>query len=143
MMAGSSFWSVIFFLMLFCIGMGSQITHVLVFTTVLYDHSNLLNSHKTLTSLGVTVLCFLAGLSMCTEGGFYVFKILDRYGSAAFVMFLNGTWQCIAIGWCYGSDKFLRDIFRMTNENCFGSQFFGFCWKYITPVINIVLLIRV
>ena len=143
MMAGSSFWSVTFFLMMICIGMGSQMNHLLVVTTVLCDHSTLLTRHKTLTSMGVTVLCFIIGLSMCTQGGFYVFQILDRYGSAAFVMFLNGIWQCIAIGWCYGSDIFLRDVMRMTNEKCFGNQFFGICWKYITPVINLVLLIIV
>ena len=140
-MPASNFWSIVFFLMLVCIGMGSQFNHLMAITTVLYDHSSVLNRHKQLTSLGVTVFCFAIGLSMCTQGGLYVFRIFENYGASAMVCFGNGIWQCIAIGWCYGADDFLRDISKMTNEKC--NRFFGICWKFITPVLLMGLLIRV
>jgi hypothetical protein len=36
-MTWSSFWAILFFLMLVCVGMGSQMGHLLVMTTALYD----------------------------------------------------------------------------------------------------------
>jgi SNF family Na+-dependent transporter len=55
----------------------------------------------------------------------------------------NCFFECIAIGWCYGADNFLTDVTTMTGEKC-GSYlrtYYVVCWKYITPILNIILFI--
>ena len=76
---------------------------------------------------------------MCTQGGFYVFQILERYGSAAWVMFLNACWFCLAVGWCYGADRVISELEHNTKEKI--SPLFKYCWKFISPIITIVLMI--
>ena len=75
---------------------------------------------------------------MCTQGGFYVFQLMERYGCAAFVMFLNAFWLCLGVGWCYGADNVINELSARTKTKI--SPIFKYCWKYISPVITLVLL---
>ena len=76
----SSFWAVLFFFMLILVGMGTQMNHLLVLSTALYDEFPKLINHKQKTTICIISGLFVIGLSMCTSGGFYIFQILERYG---------------------------------------------------------------
>lgn len=44
---------------------------------------------------------FFVGLACCTQGGFYVFTVLDRYAAGYSILFAVFC-EAIAVSWIYG-----------------------------------------
>ena len=122
------------------------------FLTAVSDLLPTLQRHRAKFSFLVTFACFAVGAVFCLEGGFHTFsvrttytldmtdtivKIFDRFGASGFALLWLSFWESIAIGWGYGGDKFLKDIGRMCNTKC--SPYFSYCFKYLTPIITMVM----
>ncbi|XP_046356613.2 sodium- and chloride-dependent glycine transporter 2-like [Haliotis rufescens] len=58
---------------------------------------------------------FLAGLVFTTNGGVYVFQLVDWYmGTVA--CFVMAILECVIVGWCYGAERFSSDVEAMIGK---------------------------
>ncbi|XP_046328951.2 sodium- and chloride-dependent glycine transporter 1-like [Haliotis rufescens] len=81
---------------------------------------------------------FLLGLIFTTEGGMYVFTLVDWYFAAIFFFFC-GFLECVVLGWFYGVNRVSADIELMTGKPA--PMFFRIAWRYITPTILLTISI--
>ena len=87
-----------------------------------------------------SVLSFLAGLSMVTQGGLYMFTLWDNYAATGLALFWFCFWECIALSWGYGAEHIYDHI-----EDILGRKINGwlkFCWKFITPLVILVCTLK-
>ena len=64
---------------------------------------------KELLSLINVVLSFICGIPMITNGGMYIFQIFDYYAASRTLIFV-GLFECIAISYFYGVQKYCRNL---------------------------------
>lgn len=131
-------WSVLFFLMLFTVGLDSQMVHIQTLTGAVFDNFPRTNKRKTLVTLSVCILGFLLGLVCVTQGGIYVLQLIDWYVASVSIMII-AMLEITVLGWIYGVDRLNKDIEMMTGSNP------GIVWKIVmcitTPLIIIIVWI--
>ncbi|XP_060600732.1 sodium- and chloride-dependent GABA transporter 1-like isoform X2 [Ruditapes philippinarum] len=129
----SPLWSVLFFLMLFIIGLDSQFGMFETCLSAFMDEfPKTLRKRRVLVSAIACFIEFLLGLPLITEGGIYVLQIIDWYCASFSLMLISFT-ECVAIGWVYGVDRFYRDIELMIGYQPNGM--WKVAWKYVTPLV--------
>nr|XP_040030089.1 LOW QUALITY PROTEIN: sodium- and chloride-dependent betaine transporter-like [Gasterosteus aculeatus aculeatus] len=142
LLPGSSFWSVLFFLMILFLGLDSQFVCVESMATALTDlfpHRLRRPGRRELLTLVIAVVCFLLGLPLITEGGIVVFQLIDFYGPSGITLLFIACFETIVIGWVYGADRFYDNIQDMIGYRPF--PVLKYCWLFITPLICGVTLI--
>ncbi|XP_018495582.1 sodium- and chloride-dependent glycine transporter 2 [Galendromus occidentalis] len=130
-------WSVIFFVMLYLLGIDSEFPLVQTALTVLSDAFPVLRRHRALTAFLTCVVCFLLGLTCVTRGGQYVLNLLDYYCAGVSLLAI-ATAEVVAIMWLYGVKQFSNDV-----EFMLGSKpniLFRLSWTIFSPVILMVLI---
>ncbi|XP_045625896.1 sodium-dependent proline transporter-like isoform X2 [Procambarus clarkii] len=135
----SPLWSILFFIMLLTLGIGSQFTIVQTVITCLVDFLELHKHHKKVC-LTVCVVGCLIGLTMCTRHGMYILQLLDNY-SGTYSALMIGCIELFAICWVYGVDNFMNDIKLMLGTKPFPHYYWKYCWKYITPLSVFFILV--
>ncbi|KAL4221043.1 hypothetical protein ACF0H5_019305 [Mactra antiquata] len=126
-------WSVLFFVMLFVVGLDSQIVHVQTITSAFIDSfpKQLMKRKLQVTAVTCLIL-FVLGLSCVTQGGVYVLQILDWYCASIAVMFLALS-EVVGLAWVYGIRRFYSDIELMLGHRL--SPIWRIFWQFITPGI--------
>ncbi|KAK7096784.1 sodium- and chloride-dependent glycine transporter 1-like [Littorina saxatilis] len=128
----SPLWAVLFFLMLFVIGLDSQFGMFETMLSGLIDEfPNLLRNKKTIVTAVACFVEFLLGLPCICQGGIYVLQIMDWY-CASFSLMLISFFECFAISWIYGLDRFFKDIALMIGYE--PHSIWKFMWRFVTPV---------
>ncbi|XP_067660913.1 sodium- and chloride-dependent glycine transporter 2-like [Haliotis asinina] len=131
-------WSVMFFIMLILLSLDSLFSMVeTVVTAILDEYPKLIRWRVTVNGI-YCIVSFLLGLVMTTEGGIYVFQLLDWYIVAIFLIF-SGLLECVTVAWIYGIDRFSDDIEMMIGRQV--PLFFKITWCYITPAMLLTTLI--
>ncbi|XP_074554739.1 sodium- and chloride-dependent GABA transporter 2-like [Halichoeres trimaculatus] len=136
MLPGSSFWAVLFFLMILFLGLDSQFVCVESLATALTDmFPRYLRKpgFREILVLGIAVVCFLLGLPLITGGGIYLFSLIDFYGPSGISLLLIAFGETTVIAWVYGADRFCDNI-----EDMIGfppPRVLKYCWLFITPII--------
>ncbi|XP_055347803.1 sodium- and chloride-dependent taurine transporter-like [Paramacrobiotus metropolitanus] len=128
-------WSVLFFLMLITLGIDSEFVGVEGFVTAISDIFPQLR-RKSIRESFIALVCFvyfLIGLIMVTKGGMFVFQLFDNYAASGPTLLWFCFFECVAIGYAYGADRFYDDIEQMIGFRI--SPWCKFCWKYVTPVV--------
>ena len=134
-------WSVLFFLMLFMIGLDSQFGMMETVISAFIDENPdfFCTSGRKMLLRGV--LCFiefLLGIPCVMQGGVYVLQIMDWYSSVFSIMILSFC-ECFVIGWIYGAERFYRDISLMIGfKPCI---WWKILWCFITPALVISIFI--
>ncbi|XP_067650966.1 sodium- and chloride-dependent glycine transporter 2-like [Haliotis asinina] len=129
----SQLWAVLFFLTLLTVGIDSMFGTVeCVISGILEASPKRIQSKRALTTLAVCVVSFLLTIPFVTEGGVYLFQLLDWY-SSSFNTFLTGFLECVVICWIYGSERFSKDIKTMLGRR--PPALLRFLLSYVTPVI--------
>ncbi|GFY59060.1 sodium- and chloride-dependent glycine transporter 2 [Trichonephila inaurata madagascariensis] len=138
----STFWSFLFFVMVFTIGLDSQFGMFETTISAFLDEYPVLKKHKILFKGTLCFVMFLLGLPCITEGGMYVLQLMDWY-SAAFSLMVISLMELICISWVYGIDRFFMDISLMIKRT--PPFWWKLCWCYITPgtIICILLFIAI
>ncbi|XP_071392467.1 sodium- and chloride-dependent betaine transporter-like isoform X2 [Centroberyx affinis] len=136
LLPGSSFWAVLFFLMIIFLGLDSQFVCVESLATAITDmFPRYLRrpGRREILVLVIAVVCFLLGLPLITEGGIVLFQLIDNYGPSGTSLLFIACFECVVIAWVYGADRFYDNI-----EDMIGYQPFPvlkYCWLFVTPLI--------
>ncbi|GMT01331.1 hypothetical protein PENTCL1PPCAC_23505, partial [Pristionchus entomophagus] len=115
-------WSLLFFFMIFMLGISTMFGLLEGFITCLCDSSAFFRAHHALTVVGTCFISAVLGLVFfCSSNGFHFFNIFNEYiGSFSLAVVI--VFEIIVVVFVYGPRYFLRDM-----EAQFGrpSSFFG------------------
>ncbi|XP_063342329.1 sodium-dependent proline transporter isoform X1 [Pelmatolapia mariae] len=146
LLPGSVFWSIMFFLMLFMLGVDTLFGNMEGITTAVLDEFPHLRGNPLQKSLFLGALCFffyLMGLLLVTDGGIYWFTLIDSF-STSFGLIIITLFMCIGISFFYGVNQFCQDILDMI-RHCppwCGKVliYFKACWVFCTPFLLLLEL---
>ncbi|XP_027146748.1 sodium- and chloride-dependent GABA transporter 3-like [Larimichthys crocea] len=142
MMPFPQFWTVCFFLMLFFLTVDTHFVDIECFITSVCDvfpkvfHKP--GRHE-IFALIICLIFFLLHLMLVTEGGIYIFQLIDNYGSTRACHYFIALSECLALAWSFGADRVIDIIEDMTGQR--PSVFFKLCWKYIIPLLSLISFI--
>ncbi|KAH3823019.1 sodium- and chloride-dependent neutral and basic amino acid transporter B(0+)-like [Dreissena polymorpha] len=127
-------WSILFFFMLFTLGLDSEFALLETALTCIQDEFPRLRKYKTHMCIGFGVVLYLIALPCITPGGDYVVTLMDFFGADYSVLFV-ATCESIAIMWVYGIDRFMQDCTYMLGHEPRPKYFWGFCWFFCAPLL--------
>ncbi|XP_038069670.1 sodium- and chloride-dependent GABA transporter 1-like [Patiria miniata] len=135
-MAGAPFWSVLFFGMLIMLGLDSQFCVVEGFATSIMDAWPRLNLRKrrTLFLISICTIDFFLNLFCITEGGIYIFQLMDSYAASGMPLLWVAGWECLALAYGYGARRFYADINTMLTFT--PGWFWPVSWVILTPLVS-------
>ncbi|XP_030382020.1 sodium-dependent nutrient amino acid transporter 1 [Scaptodrosophila lebanonensis] len=129
-------FAVLFFFMLFVLGIGSIVALQSALVTIVCDQFKNWKFWK--VALASTIMGFLCSLVYVTPGGQWILNLVDYYGGT-YVVFLLAIFEVVGICWIYGVDNICDDIRFMSNRSV--SLYWRICWGFLTPVLMIVIFI--
>ncbi|WAR03537.1 SC6A4-like protein [Mya arenaria] len=135
---GSTFWAIIFFLLLITLGIDSTFGGLESVITALCDISPRLASKRKFVVLGVVVVCFLGALPTTTYGGQYLITLLDTHAAPVALIGICLV-EAVAVSWFYGVQHFSNDIERMLGFQ--PGIYWKICWAIICPTFLAVLFV--
>ncbi|XP_050032229.1 sodium- and chloride-dependent glycine transporter 2-like [Dermacentor andersoni] len=131
-------WSVLFFLMLFILGLDSEFAILETFVTSVCDQAPYLRKRKWAFTIVMGIVCFLLGLPMVTRGGQYIFEIVDRFGGSTTLTFI-GLVEVISLIYIYGYSRFSDDVYFMLNRRL--GWYWKVTWTVTSPLVLLVIFI--
>uniref|UniRef100_A0AAQ4PZV1 Transporter n=1 Tax=Gasterosteus aculeatus aculeatus TaxID=481459 RepID=A0AAQ4PZV1_GASAC len=137
-MMGSTFFAIIFFVMMIMLGLDSTFGGLeAIITAVLDEYPEQLGHRRELFVLGLVVVCFLGSLMM-TCGGAYVVKLLEEFGVGSSIIAV-GFLEAIAVSWFYGIKRFSNDIQSMLGKS--PGLYWQVCWVAISPAFLAYIIV--
>ncbi|KAL1140203.1 hypothetical protein AAG570_000135, partial [Ranatra chinensis] len=136
-MPGSTFWALIFFMMLLTLGLDSSFGGSEAIITALSDEFPIIGNHREIFVACLFTLYFIVGLASCAQGGFYFFHLLDRY-AAGYSMLFAVLFESIAVAWIYGTERFCNDIKDMIGFK--PGFYWRICWKFVAPLFLMFII---
>ncbi|CAI5786319.1 sodiumchloride2-likedependent and chloride-dependent GABA transporter 2-like [Podarcis lilfordi] len=136
MLPFSPLWACFFFIMVVLLGLDSQFVCVESLVTALVDmYPGIFRkkNRREMLILIVSILSFLVGLVMITEGGMYVFQLFDYYAASGMCLLFVAIFETLCIGWVYGADRFYDNIEDMIGYRPWAV--IKYCWLFITPAV--------
>ncbi|XP_078081097.1 sodium- and chloride-dependent GABA transporter 1 isoform X2 [Mustelus asterias] len=137
----SPLWAVLFFIMLLFLGLDSEFAMVEVMVTSLLDaHQDCLLKYLKRKEVVVFAVCavgFLLGIPNVTQGGIYVFQLLDHYTAQVSIVFL-AFFEVVAICCFYGIPRLSQNIEEMVGKK--PNIYLRVCWLLSTALILIIMV---
>ncbi|XP_078713769.1 sodium-dependent serotonin transporter-like [Lampetra fluviatilis] len=131
-MMGSTFWAIIFFMMMITLGLDSTFGGLeAIITAVMDEYPSLFSKRREYFVLGLVTICFMGALSTLTYGGAYIVKLLEEFGSGCSIIGIV-LLEAIAVSWFYGVKRFCADIHSMLGFS--PGYFWRLCWVAISPL---------
>ncbi|KAJ1519453.1 hypothetical protein ONE63_004743 [Megalurothrips usitatus] len=132
------FWSVIFFLMLLALGIGSQIGILEGMLCTIFDIDLLKRIRKEYITAGVCLVCFLVGLLFTSGAGEYWLQLFDSFAGTVGLVII-ALLEMIAVIFIYGHERFTQDIEDMTGYR--PGWYWQITWRFLAPVIMTGILV--
>lgn len=131
-------WAVLFFFMMFILGLGSQFAGIQCINTAIIDHWPHLREHQWRVTAGTCISCFLLAIPLICNGGVYMFTLMDWH-TASWAILLIGMAEIVVISWVYGMDKAIANMAEMKiTVNKYVRAYWWFIWMIATPIICLV-----
>uniref|UniRef100_F7BDK0 Transporter n=2 Tax=Ornithorhynchus anatinus TaxID=9258 RepID=F7BDK0_ORNAN len=134
----SSAWAVIFFIMLLTLGIDSAMGGMESVITGLIDEFKFLHRHRELFTLFIVLSTFLISLFCVTNGGIYVFTLLDHFAAGTSILF-GALIEAIGVAWFYGVGQFSDDIEQMIGRR--PGLYWRLCWKFVSPCFLLFVVV--
>lgn len=133
-------FSVLFFLMLFTLGVGSLTSLVGGLVTIVQDQFP--KWDKRVITPSICTFGFCVGLFYVTPGGQWILQLVDHFG-ATFLIYVMATLEIVGICWIYGLDNVCRDLeFMLEKQMCKRvSIYWKICWALIIPAVLFIVII--
>lgn len=129
-------FAVVFFVMLFVLGIGSIVGMSTCLMTAIRDHKPHWPHWK--VAAGIATVQFGIGLVYVTPGGQFLIGLVDFFG-ASFVAFFFAIAQLIAFGWVYGVSRLCRDVEFMLGRKT--GWYWRICWGFVTPALMLAIFV--
>ncbi|XP_046849414.1 sodium- and chloride-dependent GABA transporter 1-like isoform X2 [Xenia sp. Carnegie-2017] len=127
------FWSVIFFFMLITLGLDSQFGQVeVICSAIIEKYPQKLHRYKEIIVFTVCFVEFLLGISCITQGGVYVFNLLDSFAAGVCLLFVV-IFELFVMAWVFGGRRWINVIYNLTGTRI--HSWWLICWKYISLIL--------
>jgi len=137
---GGPMWAITFFVMLVTIGIDSEFCLVESLVTGIVDMwPEYLRPRRRLFTSFVCLGLFILGIPMVTNGGAYVFQLMDFYSASGIPILWCCFFQTIAIGWIFGVEKFALCVEQMTGYK--PNYYWILTWSIIAPLVMALVFI--
>nr|XP_015811198.2 sodium-dependent neutral amino acid transporter B(0)AT1 [Nothobranchius furzeri] len=138
-MPGSPIWSVLFFIMLLCLGLSTLFGNIEGVVVPLKDLHVFPKKwpHEALTGL-TCIVSFIICLLFAQQSGLYWVTFFDNFAGSVPLLTI-GLFEMIAVVYIYGIDRFNKDIeFMVGRKPCI---FWQITWRLISPLIVLFILV--
>ncbi|XP_064485141.1 uncharacterized protein LOC135397467 [Ornithodoros turicata] len=139
MMGWPNLWALSFFFMLVLLAVDSQFAMVESVLVPFKDEFPTIRRNSIVSVAVFSLISFLLGISMTTQGGIYVLNLLDTY-LGGMIFPIIAVFELYSVCWLYGFANLSLDI-----EFMLGSPpglFLKVCWCVICPVaLTIIVLV--
>ncbi|KAJ8267228.1 hypothetical protein GJAV_G00140030 [Gymnothorax javanicus] len=137
-MPASTFFAIIFFLMIIMLGLDSTFAGLEgVITAILDEFPDVLLKRREWFVLGLVCVCYLGALSTLAYGGAYVVKLFEEYATGPAVIAVV-LLEVIAVSWFYGMPRFCNDLHTMLGFS--PGLFWRVCWVAICPTFLMFII---
>ena len=133
----SATFAIMFFLMLFSLGLSTMVVTVENIITSFFDLFPKKREKRSLVLLVLVIILFTLGLPMVTKNGFYLFTLVDNY-AAVYSVILIAIVELVSVSYIYKIKRLNSDFLMMTGKML--PKFFALSWKYVCPVLLTVML---
>ncbi|XP_031178861.1 sodium-dependent neutral amino acid transporter B(0)AT1-like [Sander lucioperca] len=138
-MPGSPAWSVLFFIMLFCLGISTLFGNIEGVVVPLKDLNVFPKKWPNEARTGVTcAVAFVISLLFAQHSGIYWVTLFDNFAGSVPLLTI-GFFEMIAVVYIYGIDRFNEDLEFMVGHK--PSIFWQVTWRFISPLIILVILV--
>ncbi|XP_023944246.2 sodium- and chloride-dependent transporter XTRP3 isoform X1 [Bicyclus anynana] len=132
------FWSIIFFLMLLSLGLGSQIGIMEGMLCTIFDIDFFKRFSKPVITGAVCTFCFFVGLIFTTGAGEYWLKMFDSFAGTIGLVVV-ALLEMVSVIYIYGHERFTNDIYEMTGYR--PGWYWQVTWRYVGPfIVSCILL---
>ncbi|XP_041868153.1 sodium-dependent neutral amino acid transporter B(0)AT1-like [Melanotaenia boesemani] len=138
-MPASPVWSVLFFIMLFCLGLSTLFGNIEGVVIPLKDLKVFPKKwpHEALTGM-TCLVAFIICLLFAQNSGLYWVALFDNFAGSVPLLTI-ALFEMIAVVYIYGVDRFNKDIEFMTGRK--PGIFWQVTWRFISPLICLVILV--
>ncbi|KAG8442681.1 hypothetical protein GDO86_011466 [Hymenochirus boettgeri] len=135
----SQLWSVLYFLMLLMLGLGSMLGNTAAILTPLTD-SKFISRHLPKEAISGLLCLFscIIGLVFTLDSGSYWFDIFNDYAATLSLLLIVFV-EIIAVCYVYGLSRFEKDIEMMIGHKL--NWYWKIMWGFASPLLIISLLI--
>uniref|UniRef100_A0A3Q1IT85 Transporter n=1 Tax=Anabas testudineus TaxID=64144 RepID=A0A3Q1IT85_ANATE len=138
-MPGAPAWSVLFFIMLLCLGLSTLIGNIEGVVVPLKDLKMFPQKWPQEALTGTTcAVAFVISLLFAQHSGIYWVTLFDNFAGSV-PLLTTGLFEMMAIVYIYGIDRFCEDLEFMIGHK--PSIFWRISWRFISPVIILVILV--
>ncbi|MCJ8750139.1 hypothetical protein PDJAM_G00259120 [Pangasius djambal] len=135
----SPLWAVLFFIMLFCLGLSTMFGHVEGAVVPLQDLNVLPKTWPKSVLTGLTCLVsFIIALVFVQSSGNYWLALFDGF-AASIPLLVVALCELIALVYVYGIDRFNKDMEFMVGHK--PNIFWQATWRVLSPLILLVILV--
>ncbi|XP_062385143.1 sodium-dependent neutral amino acid transporter B(0)AT1-like [Sardina pilchardus] len=132
-------WSILFFIMLFCLGLSTMFGNIEGCVVPLQDLNILPRTwpKEVFTGLTCLVSCLIA-LIFAQGSGSYWLALFDGF-AGSIPLLVIALCELIAVSYIYGIDRFNKDIEFMIGHK--PNIFWQVTWRFLSPLIILVILV--
>ncbi|KAM8967453.1 sodium-dependent neutral amino acid transporter B(0)AT1 [Pelodytes ibericus] len=135
----SPLWSVLFFIMLFCLGLSSMFGNMEGVLVPLMDLNIIPKSWpKEIVTGTICVVSFLIALIFVLESGNYWLALFDNF-AGSIPLLIIAFCEMFSVVYIYGIDRFNKDIEFMIGHK--PNIFWQATWRVISPLIMLVIFL--
>ncbi|NXF20502.1 S6A18 protein, partial [Rhodinocichla rosea] len=137
LMPGSQAWAILFFIMLFSLGLSSMFGNIEgVFTPLLELQIIPKSAPKELLSGIICLISFLIALCFTLGSGSYWIDIFDRYAGSVPLLVI-AFFEVIGVVYIYKIKRFSEDVEWMTGRKL--NLFWQITWRFISPLLLLIV----
>ncbi|KAK6327980.1 hypothetical protein J4Q44_G00036260 [Coregonus suidteri] len=134
----SPLWAILFFVMLFCLGLSTMFGNIEGVVVPLQD-LNIFPKWPKEVLTGVTcVVCFAIALIFTQQSGNYWLALFDSF-AGSIPLLVIAFCEMVSVVYIYGIDRFNADIEFMIGHK--PNLFWQVTWRFVSPVIMLAIFI--